>query len=432
MNFQSDINELEKQIQNLQNEIEALKKANQDLLHHGGHFKDLAEMLPETVFEMDASGIITYANQAALLKFGYLPEDLAQGISAFGLIVPEQREAALENMARIFSGDKENPTEYKAVRKDGATFTGLFYTNPIFEDGRPVGVRGVVIDISDRKQAEIELLGARDKFERKFQDILEDIEDGYYEVDLAGNFVLFNTAMQTMLGYDRDEMMGMNNREYMEPDQAAMVYRTFNSVYRSGVPVKAFDWELICKDGFKRIVNTSVTLIKNDDAQPIGFRGIARDATMRRVAERDLSLKSIMLEETNTALSVLLKRRAADKTELEEKMLFNIKELVLPYVEKLMQRGIDKELKAYLGVIESNLKEIISPFALRLSSKYLNLTSAELEIASLVKHGKSTKEIASLLNLAEKTIETHRVNIRKKLGLTNKKANLRTFLLSIQ
>ncbi len=113
-------------------------------------------------------------------------------------------------------------------------------------------------------------------------------------------------------------------------------------------------------------------------------------------------------------------------------MLFNIKELVLPYIEKLKKRNIDKELKAYLGILESNLKEIISPFALRLSSKYLNLTSAELEIASLVKHGKSTKEIASLSNLAEKTIETHRVNIRKKLGLTNKKVNLRTFLLSIQ
>ncbi len=381
---------------------------------------------------MDATGKITYANRAALQKFGYLPGDLTQNISAFDLIVPEQRDRAMENMTKIFSGDKKNPTEYTAVRNDKTTFTGLFYTSPIYENGRPAGVRGVVIDISDRKQAEIELLVARNKFEKKFQDILEDIEDGYYEVDLSGNLVLFNTPMQTMLGYDRDEMMGMNNREYMEKDQAAKVYQTFNAVYRSGIPVKAFDWELICKDGSKRIVDTSVSLIKNSQGKPVGFRGITRDVTTRREAERDLSLKTIGLEETNTALSVLLKRRAADKTELEEKMLFNIKELVLPYVEKLKQRGNDKELKAYLGVIESNLKEIISPFALRLSSKYLNLTSSELEIASLVKHGKSTKEIASLLNLAEKTIETHRVNIRKKLGLTNKKTNLRTFLLSIQ
>jgi len=432
LNFKSDIDELEEQIQQLQNELAALNKTNKDLQHHAGHLKDLAELLPETIFEMDATGTITYANQAALQKFGFLPKDLDQKISAFDLIVPEQRDSALDNMSKIFSGDKENPTEYTAVRKDGTTFSGLFYTNPIFEDGRPAGVRGVVIDISDRKQAETDLLEARNKFEKKFQDILEDIEDGYYEADLAGNLALFNNSMQKLLGYDHDEMMGMNNREYMDKDQAAKIYQTFNTVYRTGIPVKAFDWEVIRKDGSNRIVDTSVSLIKNAKGEPTGFRGITRDVTARRQAERDLSLKSIMLEETNTALSVLLKRREADKTELEEKMLFNVKELVLPYVEMLKQRNIDKELKAYLGVIESNLKEIISPFALRLSSKYLNLTSAELEIASLVKHGKSTKEIASLLNLAEKTIETHRVNIRKKLGLTNKKANLRTFLLSIQ
>ena len=432
MNVRSDIKELEQQIQKLQDEVKVFKRANQELSSKASYFQDLAEMLPETVFEIDTNGNLTYANQAGFKQFGYTPEDLINGLNVLDMVVPEHKSRAIENMTKIFTGEKVNPIEYRALRNDGNTFPGLFYISPIYDNGQPAGVRGVVIDISDRKQAEMKLLQARDKFKKKYQDILEDIEDGYYEVDLAGNFTFFNSSMSAMLGYDADEMMGMNNREYMDPDQAALVFETFNAAYRTGNPVKAFDWELICKDGFKRIVNTSVSLIKDTNGQPIGFRGIARDATKRRTAEQNLSLKSIMLEETNTALSVLLKRREADKAELEEKMLFNVKELVLPYIEKLKQRNIDKELKVYLGVIESNLKEIISPFAIRLSSKYLNLTSAELEIANLVKHGKSTKEIASMLNLAEKTIETHRVNIRKKLGLTNKKANLRTFLLSIQ
>jgi len=429
---ESNINALMQKVQQLQNQVADLQDANRELQYHADRFRDLAEMLPETVFEMDTTGALTYANQAGFRKFGYQPEDLDLGVSTLDLIVPEQKIQALANLAKIFSGEKENPTEYTAIKKDGSTFPGLFYTSPIYANGQPTGVRGVVIDISKRIQVEKELLAAHDAAEEKFRKVLEEIQDGYYEVDLAGNFVLFNSSMQAMLGYDKDRMLGMNNRQYMEAPQAAKIFQVFNKVYRTGLPAKAFDWELVLKDGAKRIISTSASLIKDNDGRPVGFRGIARDVTARREVEQDLFLKTAMLEETNTALNVLLKRRAADKSELEEKMLFNIKELVLPYIEKLKQRGYGKELNAYLGILESNLKEIISPFALRLSSKYLNLTSAELEIASLVKHGKSTKEIASLLNLAGKTIETHRVNIRKKLGLTNKKTNLRTFLLSIQ
>ena len=432
MGDESNINALMQKVQQLQNQVADLQDANRELQYHADRFRDLAEMLPETVFEMDTTGALTYANQAGFRKFGYQPEDLDLGVSTLDLIVPEQKIQALANLAKIFSGEKENPTEYTAIKKDGSTFPGLFYTSPIYANGQPTGVRGVVIDISKRIQVEKELLAAHDAAEEKFRKVLEEIQDGYYEVDLAGNFVLFNSSMQAMLGYDKDRMLGMNNRQYMEAPQAAKIFQVFNKVYRTGLPAKAFDWELVLKDGAKRIISTSASLIKDNDGRPVGFRGIARDVTARREVEQDLFLKTAMLEETNTALNVLLKRRAADKSELEEKMLFNIKELVLPYIEKLKQRGYGKELNAYLGILESNLKEIISPFALRLSSKYLNLTSAELEIASLVKHGKSTKEIASLLNLAGKTIETHRVNIRKKLGLTNKKTNLRTFLLSIQ
>ncbi len=152
-----------------------------------------------------------------------------------------------------------------------------------------------------------------------------------------------------------------------------------------------------------------------------------------RVKERtkELETKTHNLEELNTALKVLLKRREEDKSELEEKVLINVKELVIPYLEKVKKRISDEKLNAYLSLLESNLNTIVSPFSHKLSSKYLNLTPAEIEVADLVKHGKDTQEIADLLNVSYKTIETHRVNIRKKLGLTRKKAILRTYLLSI-
>jgi DNA-binding CsgD family transcriptional regulator len=148
--------------------------------------------------------------------------------------------------------------------------------------------------------------------------------------------------------------------------------------------------------------------------------------------ERELEMQTVNLEEANAALKVLLKRREEDKKELEEKVLFNMKELAEPYLEKLRKTGLNGRQQAFLEILESNLNEIISPFPRSLYFSYLNLTPAEMQIAALIRHGQTTKEIANLLNLSSRTVETHRKNIRKKLGLKDKKANLRTKLLSLQ
>jgi PAS domain S-box-containing protein len=148
--------------------------------------------------------------------------------------------------------------------------------------------------------------------------------------------------------------------------------------------------------------------------------------------EKELEIKTKSLEEMNSALKVLLERRELDKQELEEKVLFNVKELVVPYLEKLKGSGLDEKKKGYASVLESNLNSIISPFSRTLSSKYLNLTPAEIRVANLVNQSKTTKEIADLLNVSGKTIGSHRESIRKKLGIKNKKANLRTHLLSLE
>jgi len=156
--------------------------------------------------------------------------------------------------------------------------------------------------------------------------------------------------------------------------------------------------------------------------------------TQDKLEERgiELELKRNDLEEVNTALRVLLKKRDEDKLELEENLLLNIKMLVRPCLEKLKNCTLNERQASYLDVLESNLLEVISPFARKMSSKYLNLTASEIQVANLIIEGQRTKEIASLLNLSDKTIEVHRKNIRKKLGLRNKKENLRTHLLALK
>jgi DNA-binding NarL/FixJ family response regulator len=158
----------------------------------------------------------------------------------------------------------------------------------------------------------------------------------------------------------------------------------------------------------------------------------AHDLLERRVEERtrELRIKSENLEEMNTALKVLLKKREEDKNELEEKVIYNVKELILPFLEKLKRSKLDHRQQTCVDIIASNLNDIVAPFAKTLATRYLNLTPSEIQIANLVKHGKTTKDIADLLNLSTRTIESHRDSIRQKLGIKNKRANLRTHLMS--
>ena len=118
--------------------------------------------------------------------------------------------------------------------------------------------------------------------EEKYRTILENIEDGYYEVDLNGNFTFFNASMCRILGYPQEEMMGMNNRQFTDKENAKKLFKTFNEVYKTGEPAKEFDWQIIRKDGTERYIEVSVSLQKNSSGKPIGFRGISRDITERK------------------------------------------------------------------------------------------------------------------------------------------------------
>ena len=124
--------------------------------------------------------------------------------------------------------------------------------------------------------------------EEKYRTILENIEDGYFEVDIAGNFTFFNDSMCRLIGYSPSAMSGMNNREYMDAENAKTVFQAFNRVYETGKPAKGFDWEIIKVDGTRRQVDASVSLIISDDGNRIGFRGIAHDNTGRKQAEKAL------------------------------------------------------------------------------------------------------------------------------------------------
>ncbi|PKN59894.1 MAG: hypothetical protein CVU53_05915, partial [Deltaproteobacteria bacterium HGW-Deltaproteobacteria-11] len=165
---------------------------------------------------------------------------------------------------------------------------------------------------------------------------------------------------------------------------------------------------------------------------------IARNITDRkkmeealRKRERELEEKSRNLEDANTALRVLLKRREEDKAELEEKVICNTRELISPYIENLKTTPMDSHQLNQLTILEQHINEIVSPFLRTLSAKYPNLTPMETKVITFIREGRTTKEIADMLNISARTVDVHRDNIRKKLGLKNRKANLRSHILSL-
>ena len=150
-----------------------------------------------------------------------------------------------------------------------------------------------------------------------------------------------------------------------------------------------------------------------------------------RKSQEELIEQKQSLEEANIAMKVLLKQREEDKLELEKKVLNNVKDLVLPYVDKLKNTRLKAKDRTLVEIIDTHLQDIISPLLQRFSNAKILLTPQEMQVASLVKDGKTSKEIADVLNVSETTVNFHRKNLRVKFGLTNKRTNLRSYLLSI-
>ena len=299
-------------------------------------------------------------------------------------------------------------------------------------DGRLVRLE-IAVDISERKRAE---QMTRDVQIRQ-QAILDNIPDVAWLKDREGKFIAVNDAFGKTCGLNPEAVVGLTDLDIWPVEFAEMHRNDDRKVMECGKR-KQVEEPLVNKDGREIWVETIKTPIYDGGGEIVGTAGIARDITSRKRAEqelkkskRELEENTRNLEESNIALKVLLRRREEDKKELEQKVLSNVRELVDPYVNKLKKTQLSIDQKAYVNIIETNLNDIVSPFLYNLKSKYLNLTSREIEIASLIQEGKTTKEIAKLLNSSKDAIDFHRNNIRHKLGLKNKKTNLKSYLLSL-
>jgi len=316
-------------------------------------------------------------------------------------------------------------------RPDGRIFDRTAY--PFIEDnGDITGVIVIGCDITEQEQAEEKLRES----EEKYRLLVENQTDMIITFDTQGRLLFVSPSYLDTFDKTEDELMGKKFISFIHEEDRETVVQAIANVQKP--PYTGYVEErVMTKDGWRwqAWLNTAIL---NEHGTVESIVAAGRDITDIKQAEqklkqreRELEIKSMRLEEMNAALKILLEKRDEDKKELEEKVMTNIKELVLPYVTKLKNTKLNDRQEIFADLIESNIEEVISPFAQKLSHKYLNFTPTELKVAHLVKQGLRTKEIAELLGSSPETITRHRKSMRKKLKLTDKKLNLRTHLLSL-
>ena len=431
----------------LQERIDELEKTQKDseqvaaeLVQAKAMFEGLFEFAPDAILVINSKGKIVQANQQAERLFGYARKDLSG--AAHDIVVPDRfRKRHLEDRKQYMSAPHVRRMgtglELYGRRKDGTEFPVDISLGPL-QAKEEIVTLAVVRDFSGRKQALDET--------NRLTAYIEFSSDAIIGKTLDGIIVSWNPGAEIIYGYSPEEAIGSSISLLAPPDRPDEMSVIIAKI-RRGEAVGHTETVRLRKDGTPIDVSLSVSPVKDSFGNIVGAVTIARDITEHKrmqkhleeyqmhleemVKERtaELEIKSISLQELNTALKVLLKQREDDKKAIEERFVMNVKNLVLPYVGQIRKGRLDAGQRAYLDVMEAHLNEITTP--LLQTVRQFNLTPKEIKVAALIRQGKSTKEIAEVLGIASGSIDVHRRNIRRKLGLTNRKANLLSHLESL-
>ncbi len=266
-------------------------------------FRTIVETLEDAYYETDLDHRIIYANNT-FCKHLQRPMEEVIGLQRMECSTPEAARQLTQVLKDVFlTGASQGIVDDELICKDGsrveAELSIMLMRDPA---GHPIGYSYISRDVTEKKNAERALKVS----EEKYRNILASIEDGYFETDLRGKITFCNDAQAKILGYAKEELVGMSNRDVMDAKNANKVYRAYNKIFKTGKSNRSLQCEIIRKDGVKRVTESSVSLIKDDKDQPVGFRGLARDITERKQAERELMRAKAQAEEATLAKSDFL------------------------------------------------------------------------------------------------------------------------------
>jgi PAS domain S-box-containing protein len=409
-----------KYIEGIVLDITERKKAEKKLEESESRFKAVFENAGSAIFIADTeTGNILDCNTEAEKLVGHTRKEII-GMHQSELHPEGEEKKYQEKFALHVQKGHVVDFEGEVQHEDGKRIPVLIAARVLKMNDKNA-LMGVFVDITEPNQ--------------EYKILTENSLTGIF-IHQDNRFIFVNDRFAEIHGYKTEELLGKNHLTLIHPDERETLRDIASKRLKGEIVPQRYEVRRIRKNGETIWCEIMATRIHYRGRPAI--MGNIIDITERKKAEdslrereRELEIKTHNLEEANIALKVLLKRRDEDKTELEEKILLNIKELVVPYLEKLKKNRLDEKQEAYVNILESNLNDIISPFSHRLSSKFLNFTPTEIQVANLLRQDKTSKEIAELINSSPKTVAFHRENIRRKLGLKNKKTNLKSYLLSL-
>jgi PAS domain S-box-containing protein len=470
---------LKKRLKTLEAKLSEKEKSGKHLKQQLEDYRQIVENLNDVVYQLDIEGRFTYVNRVIEYMTGYKPEELL-GRRFHEFVHPDDLPFLQEKFRTRVSVVDAPPQaiDFRAIKKSGEYMWLRTSSRRLRHNGKVVGLTGIWTDIHARKQAEAALKNVMDQLEERVAYRTQELQTTNIQLEQEmQERKTAESALRESETHLRSLMEAASNfavyrlvYDETNPSKSQVVFASPSLVELIGIsPTDKFEkWhDIIHPQDIERVnaanlqmsethvfnetfriyhslkkkwryINAVSTGILDRSGRIKYVNGLFIDVSEKKLAEealkkreRELAIKSRHLEEVNTALRVLLEKREEDRSEIEGKIEYNLRELVLPYLEKLKKTSLNEKQASYLKVAESNLENIVSPFSKSLSEKFLNLTPTELQVANLIQQGRSTKEIAQLLFVSNRTVESHRKGIRKKLNLNNRKANLRSHLTTL-
>ena len=427
-------------------------EAKNEILQLNNQISLLNQILRDTAvptFAIDKDSRITHWNKACEILTGIPAADMV-GSDRHQEVLYENRRPLMADFIVRKAGLKELSMHYDGtIGKSQLIDSGyegedffpklgkwLFFTAAPLKDAKCniVGAVETIQDVSERRMAE----QALSRSEARYRMLFESANDAIILLE-EGKAVDCNQKAVELLKCKRSEIIGATPLDF-SPELQETGLRSIDEIERiramviQSLPV-LFEWRFRKKDGSEFDAEVSLTQF---EVFSVGYGiAIVRDTTEKKhmidtlqTHEKELGEKSRYLEKVNQALKASLDHREIEIRSVEENLLAKIKQFIFPYLNELGRCKIDSDAKAYLKIVETNLNDLLSQHSRTIFSKYTDFTPAEIRIADLIREGSDTKEIACLMGVAPSSIQWHRKNIRAKLGLSNKKSNLYSYLNS--
>ncbi|MDD2933896.1 MAG: PAS domain S-box protein [Methylotenera sp.] len=429
------VHQIELEMQN-----EELRRAHIALEESRDRYLDLFAFAPVGYLTLTSTGLIAEVNFNAADLLGCERKKLLQRpFSRY--IAPEWVNQFHLYMARLGCVNDTKNCDMQIKREDGELRFIHMDTLPVTAEDGTLTVRITLADITERKQAEEELRIAAKSFE---------VQEAMMVTDAHNTIIRVNKAFTKITGHCAEEVIG-KPASILKSEQHDNAF--YQAIFEAIDRKQYWQGEIWNrrKNGelFPSLMN--ITAVTDTEGQVTHYVGSFLDITVQKQAEKvlldarkhlenqvektvaDLTLAKIEAEEVNTALRVMIKLRETEGSDAKNLLILELKQEVMPFLQKLKGTSREPKQVRLLNALDSNLQRLITSYgsASSLSSVYKNLTPKEIQVASMVREGASTKVIAATLSLSPETISIHRKNIRSKLGLNSKSDNLRSYLITL-